>query len=384
MRIAVVTPSYPNSAEPYRGIFNYRRARALARHAEVEVFCTVSTYPKWLKPRVRMYSEVDPAYTTPGMMAHYIAYPAIPGVTRPLNAWTCARHLLPALREFRPDAIVAYWIFPDGLAAVIGGKKLDIPVVVQTMGSDLRTLPDAISSRLAARTVRAADFVLAVSNDLRDLAVRMGASRECTRTIHNGCDPSVFYLSDRAAARAELGVAADAQLVLFVGRLADVKGIGELIAAAGQLAPSHPKLRVVCIGEGVMEAELRAKITNPALIDFAGRKTPEEIARWMAACDVLCLPSYSEGCPNVLLEALFCGRPVVASNVGGIPELVDENCAILVPPRDSAALARGLSDALARGWDAPAIATHYGRTWDDVGRETFEVCESVITARANR
>jgi glycosyltransferase involved in cell wall biosynthesis len=127
-----------------------------------------------------------------------------------------------------------------------------------------------------------------------------------------------------------------------------------------------------------LEKDLRAKIPDPALVDFVGRKEPAEVARWMAACDLLCLPSYSEGCPNVLLEALFCGRPVVASNVGGVPELVDSGCAILVPPRDPARLADALAQALTRPWDAAAIAAHYGRSWDDVGRETFEACQETL------
>ncbi len=378
LRIAVVTPVYPNNAEPYRGIFNYRRARALTAYAEVEVFCPMSSYPRWLRPRVRAYHEVDPAFTTPGMIAHYISYPAIPGITRPINGWSCARRLLPALRAFRPDVVLAYWIFPEGHGAVLAGKKLGVPVVVQTLGSDLRVIPDAISARMIRGTLRRANYVLAVSEDLRQLAVRMGATPERTRTIHNGCDASMFHLADRTAARAGLGVAGDTQLILFVGRLVEVKGIGELLEAARRLASTHPKLRVVCIGEGVLEKELRAKIPDPALVEFVGRKEPVEVARWMTACDVLCLPSYSEGCPNVLLEALFCGRPVVASNVGGIPELVDSGCAILVPPRDSVKLADALGEALTRTWDATAIAAHYGRSWDDVGRETFEACEATL------
>jgi teichuronic acid biosynthesis glycosyltransferase TuaC len=380
LRIAVVTPVYPNNAEPYRGIFNYRRARALAAYADVEVYCPMSTYPSWLRPSTRSYHQVDPAFTTPGMTAHYVSYPAIPWITRPINGWSCARALLPALRAFRPDVLLAYWIFPEGHGAVLAGKKLRVPVVVKALGSDLRVIPDAISGRLIRSTLRRADYVLAVSEDLRQIALGMGATPARTRTIHNGCDSSLFHLADRAEARAELGIDQDVQLVLFVGRLVEVKGIGELLEAASRLSPTHPKLRVVCIGEGVLEKELRGKITDPSLVTFAGRKEPAQVARWLTACNLLCLPSYSEGCPNVLLEALFCGRPVVASNVGGIPELVDSACAILVPPRDPARLAGAIAEALRHSWDAAAIAAHYGRSWDDVGRETFEVCRDALEA----
>src|SRR5580658_126183 len=204
LRIAVVTPVYPNSAEPYRGIFNYRRARALSAYAEVEVFCPMSTYPRWFQPKMRGYTEVDATFTTPGMTAHYLSYPAIPVITRPINGCSCARALLPALRAFRPDVVLAYWIFPEGHGAVLAGKKLGVPVVVKTLGSDLRVIPDAVTARMIRSTLRRADFVLAVSEDLRQLAVTMGATPARTRTIHNGCDASLFHLADRSAARAEL------------------------------------------------------------------------------------------------------------------------------------------------------------------------------------
>jgi teichuronic acid biosynthesis glycosyltransferase TuaC len=376
LRVAIVTPVYPNSEEPYRGIFNYRRAKALSQFAEVEVFCTMAEYPRLLRPATRAYHKVDAAFTTPGLKVHYVSYPAVPILTRPLNGYNCSRALLGPLREFRPDAILAYWIFPEGYGAVLAGEKLDIPVIVKSLGSDLKLIPDAISKRLLRATLRKADYVLTVSNDLQQIAIGLGANPARIRTIHNGCDASVFHVADRATARAELGVADDAELILFVGRLVDVKGIGELLEASRRLVSTHPKLRVACIGEGVLGEQLRAAAGSH--VDFLGRMEPAQIARWMAASNLLCLPSYSEGCPNALLESLFCGRPIVASNVGGIPEVVDDGCAILVPPRDPAVLAAALDQALSRKWDEAAIARSYGRSWDDVGRETFEVCTAVM------
>lgn len=380
-RIAIVTPVYPNSNEPYRGIFNYRRALALAQHADVEVFCMMSTYPRWLQPTFRGYHKVNIAYTTPGLTVRYIHYPALPYVTRAMNGWNCARRLLPELRVFRPNLILGYWVFPEGYGAELAGEKLGVPVVVKSLGSDLRLIPDPISERLIRKTLRNAAYVLTVSDDLRQIALGLGAAPQRVRTIRNGCDAAIFHRADRAQTRAELGVAQDTELVLFVGRLVAVKGIGEMFAAARLLLASHPKLKVVCIGEGVLEDELHAIAADPQLaahIQFLGRKQPEEIARWLAASNLLCLPSYSEGCPNAILEALFCGRPVVASDVGGIPELVDHNCSILTPPRDPEKLADALDLALKREWDEEKIATHYGRSWDDVGRETFEVCQTIL------
>jgi glycosyltransferase involved in cell wall biosynthesis len=102
----------------------------------------------------------------------------------------------------------------------------------------------------------------------------------------------------------------------------------------------------------------------------------------MAAADLVTLPSYMEGCPNVVLEALASGRPVVATNVGGIPEILSDECGRLVPPRDAGALAQALASVLDRTWDAEAISAHGSRSWETVAAELLEVFESLLSVRA--
>ncbi|MGB8377476.1 MAG: glycosyltransferase, partial [Rhodanobacteraceae bacterium] len=108
---------------------------------------------------------------------------------------------------------------------------------------------------------------------------------------------------------------------------------------------------------------------------------PEQVAEWIAASDVLTLPSWSEGYPNVVVEAIACGRPVVATDVGGTREIVSAVNGILVPPRDADALEHALADALAGKWDDGAIAAGIKRDWDDVAKETLGVCEHIIATR---
>ena len=104
----------------------------------------------------------------------------------------------------------------------------------------------------------------------------------------------------------------------------------------------------------------------------------QTVAAWMNASDLFCLPSETEGCPNVLLEALACGRPAVATAVGGIPELIDDSCGILLPSKEPEVLARALETAARTSWDREAIAKRWRRTWTDVARETHEVCQGVV------
>jgi glycosyltransferase involved in cell wall biosynthesis len=277
--------------------------------------------------------------------------------------------------------IIAYWVHPEGLGAVRAGSALGVPVIVVALGSDLRVIPDALARRGVRQALRNAAYVMTVSGDLRDHAIALGAAPERTRTVLNGCDREVFHPQSRPAAREELGVAADARLVLYVGRLAAVKGPLELLDALARLRVAEPRVQLAVIGQGELEGQARERASAPDLagvVRWEGSLEPARVARWMAAADVLCLPSHSEGCPNVVLEALLCGRPVVASKVGGVPEMVDASCAVLVPPGDREALAQGLGEGLSRKWSEADIAGRRIRTWDDVGRDTFEVCQAVL------
>lgn len=99
----------------------------------------------------------------------------------------------------------------------------------------------------------------------------------------------------------------------------------------------------------------------------------------MAAANLVTLPSYMEGCPNVILEALACGRPVVATDVGGIPEIMSDSCGRLVPARDPVALARALSSVLDGDWDQAAISAHWSRSWNTVARELLDIFQSLLS-----
>jgi glycosyltransferase involved in cell wall biosynthesis len=107
----------------------------------------------------------------------------------------------------------------------------------------------------------------------------------------------------------------------------------------------------------------------------------DDVAVWMAAADLVTLPSYMEGCPNVVLEALACGRPVVATNVGGIPEIMSDSCGRLVPPRNAAALAEAIRSVLATTWDAATISAQRSRSWNTVASELLELFESLVSTR---
>jgi glycosyltransferase involved in cell wall biosynthesis len=384
LKIAVVTRNFPSSAEPWQGRPAYQTLRMLAREADVRVFYPNPRYPSLLKPRLRTYSKLEASKSSPDVQVDYYNYPTLPVISRPLNGWLAARALLPHVREFAPDLIFSYFLYPDGYAALRLGKALSVPVVARAMGSDINNIGDRITAMHTRTVLRGADFLVMVSSDLRKKALAMGTPPEKIRTIVNGCDTSVFHMRDRLQAREKLRIDPAAQAVVYVGRIDVNKGLRELVEAAVSLHTERPSLHVYLIGEGPDKSIIQSSIDANSAAGYIHALPPcafDDVATWMAAADLVTLPSYMEGCPNVVLEALACGRPVVATNVGGIPEIMSSECGSLVPSREVPPLARALASVLDRSWDAAAISARQSRSWKDVSDELLGLFRSVLSKR---
>jgi teichuronic acid biosynthesis glycosyltransferase TuaC len=381
VRVAVVTKHFPNSHQQWAGHSAYQTIRVLATLCDLHVFYPETAYPALLTPRASRRPPLDRTWSPAGVDASYIPFPVLPVISRSLNGAMIAHRLLPHVRRFNPDVLLSYFIYPDGYAAVRIGRALGIPAVVTAVGSDINRIPDPIGRRLTRSTLRNAAFVSTVSDDLRVKALALGADPIRTQTKLNGCDTTIFYPRDRREARQALNIDPDAKVIVYVGRLDLRKGLMELIDAVAQLIPQHSDLRCYIVGDGpdkpaLLEAIARYNVA--AQITIAPSCPTAQVALWMGAADLVTLPSYNEGCPNVVVEALAAGRPVVATNVGGIPELVDNSGGRLVPPRDVPALANALAEVLSQTWDASVIATGHSRSWPDVAGELYQILEEAI------
>jgi glycosyltransferase involved in cell wall biosynthesis len=318
------------------------------------------------------------------MKASYYNFPSVPLISRPFNGRMAAQTLLPHVRAFAPDVIFSCFLYPEGYSALKIGQELSVPTVAMAIGSDINNIGDPISARFTRTVLRESDFLVTVSSDLREKGVAMGASKDKSRTIVNGCDLSVFHVGDRHDARRELGVDPDAEAVVYIGRMDVKKGLRELVEAAASLHAARPRLQVYLVGSGPDRSIIQTAIEGAnatGYIYILPACDFDEVAVWMTAADLVTLPSYMEGCPKVVLEAQACGRPVVATHVGGIPEIMSPSSGMLVPPRDAAALARALASVLDQPWDADAISAERSRSWETVSDELFSVFESVIEAR---
>jgi teichuronic acid biosynthesis glycosyltransferase TuaC len=385
-RIVVVTPNFPIPEEPYRGRPVYETVRSLASMASVKVLCPVAKYPAptLLHPRsYRYYPAPQSEFSLPGVDVQYFEYPVFPYLSRPLNGMFCRQKLMPLLKREQPQLVLAYWLYPVGYAAVAASKELGVPAIVVGRGSDVCCVDGIVLQELTRRTLSQASYVITVSEELRRRAIQLGARSSQCKAVPNGCDFSVFYPTAKDEARAHVDVPKSSELILFVGRLVRSKGVRELLAAFELLAAQRKRLYLVLAGEGDLEFEIAAFLRRTGLrgrLRVVGPCPPVRIAQWMNAADLVCLPSYSEGCPNTIIEALACGRPVVSTKVGGVSELVSQENGILVAARDARALTGALDRALDESWEPASICNSSLRTWSDAAKETFSVCEDVLSA----
>lgn len=379
LRILVITSQLPIAGEPTRGRAVYQTLRELATLADLTVISPVAIYPRRGLPRSYLYQEPDDTFQPPGLAIRYVRYRVLPGISRPINGYLCGIALSRAVRDAQFDLVLSYWLYPDAFGAWRWAKSHCLPLVAGSRGSDLK-VRDFVSKVLTKRLVMHADRLLTVSRDLAQVAVNeYGAKFTHTAVIPNGCDTSIFHPGSRSEARAGLGLAPVGPVVLFVGRLVREKGLLELLHAANLLGGAGTRLQLVLVGDGPLRSDLE-KLARELGVDvlFTGALLPQDVARWLLAADVVTLPSYSEGHPNAVVEALACGRPVVATPVGGVAEIADPASMVLVKARDAESLASGLDAALNKSWDERKIAGLYGRSWSEVAADTYFQCELAV------
>lgn len=388
LRVLVVTRLFPNAAQPNAASFNRQQLSALGRRCDLDLLAVIPWFPgaglmrRW-SAAGRLVS-VPPAERIDGLDVRHPRVLYLPRVHFAAPALYAAS-LLPALRRApRPDVVLGSWAFPDGVAAVALGRLLGAPVAVKLHGSDMNVIADLPSARLHLRwALPRAGRVIAVSRALADKARALGVRAERLAFVPNGVDRDLFRPRERAPVRAALSppIPVDARLLLFVGSLLPSKGVPELLAAFARLAPARPELRLALVGDGPERArcEAAAAAAGGRLI-VAGPRPLPEVALWMAACDALVLPSWNEGTPNVVLEALASGRRVVATRVGGIPDVVSSpESGELVPPRDVDALAAALARAADRPYDSAAVAAGAPGSWDESAARLAGVLEELVS-----
>jgi glycosyltransferase involved in cell wall biosynthesis len=273
----------------------------------------------------------------------------------------------------------------SGLVGYLSTRWIRRPVVLTVRGSDFHLTSSGAGARLNRFIYQHVTSVLAVSQDLARQMSASGIEAEHLHVVTNGVDAR-FHPRDASTYRAELGLPEEGVIALFVGLLVPVKGLDHLIDGLQQLLDLP--LTCVLVGDGPLEQHLKERLADGLedRVVFAGRQSALEIPKWMAAADLFVLPSLSEGRPNVVLEAQACGLPVVATAVGGTPELVEDGVSgMLVAPADAEALAKAMrllvTDSVLRqrlGFAARERIVSGEYSWDASAERTCQIYTSVL------
>ncbi len=395
MKILTFTTLFPNSEQRDHGIFVENRLRHLlgSQQLVAEIIAPVP----WVPFVHRVFGRFAHLARVPRLehrqdlrVRHprYISIPKIGMHLAPLLLYLGARRAAKRLlaEGYAFDLIDAHYFYPDGVAAALLGRELGKPVVITARGTDVNLIGDfPLPRRMILWAARRAAGIVTVCEALRTRLIELGADGRQIRTLRNGVDLVRFHPRDRDDARRRYGVDGAAPVLLSVGHLIERKGHHLVIAALAQL----PGAKLLIAGDGPERAALELLAARQGVVErvrFLGHMAHDELAAIYSAADLLVLASSREGWANVLLEAMACGTPVVASNVWGTPEVVaDPAAGLLVAPRTAEAFAAAIARLLAAPPSRSATRLYAERfSWDATTAGQLALFREILAREQSR
>jgi glycosyltransferase involved in cell wall biosynthesis len=315
-------------------------------------------------------------------------YPPLSGSLTPL--WLFAR-LLPMFRRMSKkypfEVIDTHFGYPEGIAGGMLAAALDVPFTMTLRGNEPKHSQTRSGRYWMSWALRRAGRVFTVSERLRQFAIGLGADERRVIVVPNGVDSTTFFPRERAECRRKHGLTPGRPLIVSAGALVERKGHHRIVKAMAAMKGGGPKPELAIAGgrgpEGEYEEQLRQIVSALGMeadVRFLGPLAPDALAEVMSAADVFCLASSNEGWPNVVHEALACGAPVVATDVGAVPEMLGGGrYGEIVPANHPDALRAALEGALARSWDRQEIAVWgQARNWRQVAGEVLDGMQAVL------
>jgi teichuronic acid biosynthesis glycosyltransferase TuaC len=359
-----ITPGYPWRDEPAVGVFYRTQAQAVARLGQSVTVCAPTPWAPWplplLRPRWRLHADAPVVAGDGDVTVLRPRYPNAPGEPSwALPDRLIARAAWRTRKSWSGARVIHGHFVTTGLAAWRLARRAKMPFILTFHGSDMNSWPDEHPERLAdlRAAVSQASAVIAVSAALADrvrdvtgvtaIHLPLGSDHRALRAM----------ALPRAEARQRLGLADDRVVVLFVGNLKRTKGIRELADAV--LGLGDPFLGVF-VGGGAEAGYGSRDPRAEGRLSYVGARPHEDVVRYLSAADVLVLPSYLEGLPTVIVEAGSLGVPVIASDVGGIPELLGHDRGTILPDVSAGSIATALTRFVADRDGAAAAAKRLG------------------------
>ena len=348
--IVLISNLYPNMNEPTRGLFIKQLADSIAKTAEI---CVISPIPFNPIELIRKKNKLPKFEVIDGITVYHPRYIVIPKMLRSVTGWFFylgIKNIIKTLiKQGKADVISTHWVYPDGYGSTLAAKKFNLPVAVHALGCDINEYTKfPIRRKLITQALTNSDINIVKSQELKTKIEDLGIDKNKTKVVHNGVNQQKFKRVPKTEARKKLGLNEQQRFCLFVGNFQIEKGLNFLISAFEGLRELDVKLLV--IGSGPLESEVKQQVAQSDLqdkINFIGRVDHSVVPDYLAAADLLCLPSLREGCPNVVLESLSCGTPVVASNVGAVSDIITKpEFGVVVSPENPEQITQGIIKGL--------------------------------------
>ena len=327
MKILTFSSLYPNSANPSFGIFVENRLRELLKTTDIDAV-VVAPVPYFFYLAYKENRNLEREEVRHGIRVLHPRFLNIPKIGMNIAPLLMAVSVLPAILKLRKngyrfDAIDSHYFYPDGVAAALLSKWLKIPLVITARGTDLNLIADyRIPKKWIKWAANKASHLITVSTALKNRLLALGVPSEKISVLRNGVDLELFRPpEDKNVLRAKFDI--KGKTLISVGNLVTLKGHDLIIEAI----KDSPDFSLLIVGGGPEESKLKLLVEKYQMqnrVRFIERQTQTDLKDWYGAADILVLASSREGWPNVILEALACGTPVVATAVGGSPEIIGE------------------------------------------------------------
>ncbi len=389
MNLIWITPEFPSSQNNTKGIYIYRTVKELSKYYNLYVICLYPAAPPimemikhWGSWR-EIYKEWKSNYPKNANLTEdfadgkiiYHRYFRLPRTkfshTEGWFAYIQARKYLKNIVT-KDTVIHANWIMPSGAMAKIISEKYKIPYITSLMGSDVHRLEEGSKfSKAAEKILSQADKIISVSQELIDVSNKKKILHDGSEAelIYNIYEDDKFVIKGKRETRQSLNISNNLKIIFYAGGLVSIKNVDVLIKAISYLLKSEKNIHLFIAGMGEKQKQLEElSITEniSSSITFLGPLNTKSIIDYYNVADVLCLPSKNEGLPNVIVESFFCGTPVVATKVGGIPTIVkDGENGFLVEPNSVSDLAEKIQKTIHHNWNREKIRksiSHYSNS----------------------
>jgi glycosyltransferase involved in cell wall biosynthesis len=389
--LLVITSAYPYETS-YRGIFVKEQVDCLKKYfVNITVISPLSYFPAFaIKSRyirnIIGYSEYPCDYISDNASIYFPRYLSLPTydacirLRGYLNLIATKNQLHMINKDYR--IIHGHFVFPAGYVGVRLKEQLHLPFVLTAHGGDIYSQPFVNKwwYHTTKTTLERSDEIITTSlRNYNLITDEFKIAPEKVHIIRNGFDETVFMPLSDPDIRVRLGLPGNRKILLSVGNLVGVKGHRYLIEALSKAIKTYKDIYCVIIGNGQLKSNLQRQIKRLGLTEYICLIDGVDHAKlnlWMNACDCFILPSEDEGLPTVIPEALACGKPILATSVGGVPEIIkNDHLGLLVKPKSSEELAAGIVKMLSKKWDQDTIASHARKnySWTSIAAEIMAV-----------